>query len=323
MKTYNFKEALEFLQRYMDGVNTHSLSGAFDFFRRYGVRMKAQESTSALDFLRRHMVGIKAQESTSALESIRRYIIAGAVVVLVLTCGLGVWATTTQISGALIAPGTVVVESNVKKVQHPTGGVVGELLVRDGDRVKAGDLLVRLDDTVARANLAIVTKMLTELYARKARLAAERDRTETINFPDDLARQSDVPEIVEVLSAESKLFDLRRSARAGKKSQLQERINQANEEIVGFAAQKEAKEKEVSFISHELTGVRDLFQKNLVPITRLTSLEREATRLDGERGQLIASTAQLKQNSGTSVADHPSRSGSIERSRKRNARNRC
>jgi membrane fusion protein, type I secretion system len=275
MKNYNVKEALESLQRYMDGMNAHSFKSALDFLQGYTVRMKVQESTNAL-------------------ESIRRYIIAGAVVVFVLTCGVGVWATTTPISGALIAPGTVVVESNVKKVQHPTGGVVGELLVRDGDRVKAGDLLVRLDDTVARANLAIVTKMLTELYARKARLAAERDRTDTINFPDDLARQSDVPEIVEVLSAESKLFDLRRSARAGKKSQLQERINQANEEIVGFAAQKEAKEKEVSFISHELTGVRDLFQKNLVPITRLTSLEREATRLDGERGQLIASTAQLK-----------------------------
>ena len=85
------------------------------------------------------------------------------------------WATTTEISGALIAPGTVVVDSNIKKVQHPTGGVVGELLVNDGDRVKAGDLLVRLDDTVTKANLAIVTKTLTELYARKARLSAERD----------------------------------------------------------------------------------------------------------------------------------------------------
>jgi len=294
MKTYNFKDALEFLQRNMDGMNARNFKSALDFFHRYTVRMKAQDSTSALDFLRRHMVGMKAQEPTSALESIRRYIIAGAVVVLVLTCGVGVWATTTQISGALIAPGTVVVESNVKKVQHPTGGVVGELLVRDGDRVKAGNLLIRLDDTVTRANLAIVTKTLTELYARKARLAAERDRTEAIKFPDDITRQADVPEIAEVLSAESKLFDLRRSARAGQKSQLQERINQANEEIVGFSAQKEAKEKEVAFITRELTGVRDLFQKNLVPITRLSSLEREATRLGGERGQLIASTAQLK-----------------------------
>ena len=103
-----------------------------------------------------------------------------------------------------------------------------------------------------------------------------------------------MPEIAQVLAAESKLFDLRRSARAGQKSQLQERINQANEEIVGFSAQKVAKEKEVDFINHELTGVRDLFQKNLVPITRLSQLEREATRLGGECGQLIAATAQAK-----------------------------
>jgi biotin carboxyl carrier protein len=183
MKTNSFKEALEFLQRHMDCVNTNNLKSAFDSLQRFAARMKAQQSTNALDLLGRHMVASKAaQEPTNALESIRRYIIAGAVVVLVLTCGVGVWATTTQISGALIAPGTVVVETNVKKVQHPTGGVVGELLVRDGDRVKTGNLLLRLDDTVTRANLAIVTKALTELYARKARLAAERDRTETI-FP--------------------------------------------------------------------------------------------------------------------------------------------
>ena len=163
----------------------------------------------------------------SALESIRRYTIAGIVVVLILTCGVGVWAATTEISGALIAPGTIVVESNIKKVQHPTGGVVGQLLVHDGDRVKAGDLLVRLDDTVTRANLAIVTKALTELYARKARLAAERDGAETIKFPDELMQQANIPEIAQVLAAETKLFELRRSARAGQKSQLQERINQS------------------------------------------------------------------------------------------------
>jgi HlyD family secretion protein len=237
---------------------------------------------------------MKAQAPTSALESIRRYTIAGIVVVLILTCGVGVWAAATEISGALIAPGTIVVESNVKKVQHPTGGVVGQLLVRDGDRVKAGDLLVRLDDTIMRANLAIVTKALTELYARKARLEAERDGAETVKFPDDLMQQSDVPEIAQVLMGERKLFELRRSARAGQKAQLQERINQSGEETTGLSAQKVAKEKEITLIEHELAGVRDLFNKNLVPMTRLTSLERDATRIDGERGQLIATIAQAK-----------------------------
>jgi len=233
-------------------------------------------------------------ERDSALESIRRYTIAGAVVVVFLTFGVGVWATTTEIAGALIAPGTIVVESNIKKVQHPTGGVVGELRVKDGDRVKAGELLVRLDDTVTRANLAIVTKTLTELTARKARLSAERDGSDRITFPDELMQQAEVPDAAQAMAAEVRLFELRRSARTGQKSQLRERINQANEEIVGFAAQKAAKEQEVAFIENELKGVRDLFQKNLVPITRLSQLEREATRLGGERGQLVAATAQAK-----------------------------
>src|SRR6202040_2024467 len=124
---------------------------------------------------------------TGARLSIRLHLIVGIAVVVVLAGGLGGWASTAQISGALIAPGAVVVDSNVKKVQHPTGGVVGEVRVRDGDRVKAGDTLVRLDETVTRANLAIVHKGLIELYARKARLAAERDGTETVTTPKDLA----------------------------------------------------------------------------------------------------------------------------------------
>ena len=101
-------------------------------------------------------------------------------------------------------------------------------------------------------------------------------------------------DVAQVMAAEVKLFELRRAARAGQKSQLGERISQARDEITGFGAQKAAKDKETAFIENELTGVRELFQKNLVPITRLSQLEREATRLGGERGQLIAATAQAK-----------------------------
>ena len=256
--------------------------------------MNMHNINSALETLRRYTTGVHARSFNSINNSIRRYIIAGIVVVAILTGGVGVWAGVTEISGALIAPGTIVVESNVKKVQHLTGGVVGKLLVRDGDRVKAGDLLVQLDDTVTRSNLAIVVKTLIELNARKARLVAERDGLDAVKFPADLIQQRDLPDVAEALTAETRLFDLRRSARAGQKAQLQERINQSNEEIVGLNAQKVSKEKEVALIERELTGVRDLFQKNLVPVTRLTSLEREATRLDGERGQLIATIAQAR-----------------------------
>ena len=120
----------------------------------------------------------KAGPANSANESIRRHVIAGSILVGFLAFGVGGWASTAEISGALIAPGDIVVNSNIKKVQHPTGGVVGKLFVHDGDHVKAGQILIQLDETVTQANLAIVTKGLTELYARKARLAAERDGAE-------------------------------------------------------------------------------------------------------------------------------------------------
>ena len=117
--------------------------------------------------------------------------LAGLVIVIVLAGGVGGWAGTMTLSGALIAQGSVVVDTNVKKVQHPTGGIVGELNVRDGDHVKQGDIVVRLDDTVTRANLAIVTKGLDELYARKARLESERDGRDSVKFPAELLARAD------------------------------------------------------------------------------------------------------------------------------------
>jgi HlyD family secretion protein len=232
--------------------------------------------------------------ASAARISIRRHIIVGCVVVVFLAVGLGGWASTAEISGALIAQGSLVVDSNVKKVQHPTGGVVGEVRAHDGDRVKAGDTLIRLDETVTRANLAIVTKGLTELYARKARLVAERDSADTVAMPKELADRANDPDVQEAMTSERKLFELRRKTRAGQKEQLQQRIKQLQEQIVGLTAQQDAKAKEISLIDTELGGVRDLWSKNLVPITRLTALEREAARLQGERGQFIAAAAEAK-----------------------------
>ncbi len=230
----------------------------------------------------------------NARASIRWHIFIGVVVVVLLAGGLGGWASTAQISGALIAQGSIVVDSNVKKVQHPSGGVVGEVRVRDGDRVKAGDILIRLDETVTRANLAIVTKNLTELYARKGRLAAERDGAVTVAVPKDLADKIDDPDVGESLDSERKLFELRRKARLGQKDQLHQRVQQLREQISGLTAQQDAKSKEMSLIAQELQGVRDLWAKNLVQLSRLTSLEREDARLQGERGQLVAAAAEAK-----------------------------
>jgi membrane fusion protein, type I secretion system len=212
----------------------------------------------------------------------------------ILAVGVGGWAGTTELAGALIAPGSIVVDSNVKKVQHPTGGVVGELRVRDGDRVKAGAIVARLDQTITRANLAIITKGLAELSARKARLASERDASDALVFPDHLKDRESEPEVAQIMASERKLFELRRSARLGQKAQLRQQVGQLLEEIVGLTAQQQAKGREIEFITRELEGVRELFKKNLVQINRLTQLEREATRLDGEQAQLMAAVAQAR-----------------------------
>jgi HlyD family secretion protein len=233
-------------------------------------------------------------ESNSARRSIRSHLIAGLALMLVLVVGFGGWASTAQISGALIAPGSVVVDSNVKKVQHPTGGVVGEVRVRDGDVVKAGDIVVRLDETVVKANLAIVVKTLNGLLARAARLEAEQRGLDKIRFPSALTDRADDPEVRDVMASETKLFEVRVFGRAGQKSQLRERVSQLNEEIAGLTAQEQAKEKEISLVEKELVGVRQLYEQRLIQISRLTQLERDMARLTGERGQYIAARAQAK-----------------------------
>jgi len=228
----------------------------------------------------------------NAGRSIRRHVLMAGAVIAVLAGGLGGWAISTELSGAVIAPGALVVESNVKKVQHPTGGVVGELRVRNGDHVKEGDVVIRLDDTVTRANLAIVLKSLDELAARHARLEAERDDQDTIDFPDELLARKRNPDVARTIAGEQRLFDLRRKARLGQKGQLRERIAQLQDEITGLSQQADAKKRQAELIHEELQGVRELWNKRLIQISRLMMLEREAVRLDGDRGQFISSIAQ-------------------------------
>ncbi|MBR0874833.1 HlyD family type I secretion periplasmic adaptor subunit [Bradyrhizobium tropiciagri] len=226
--------------------------------------------------------------------TIRRHLRTGLAGVIILAGGVGGWAATTELAGAVIGSGTLVVDSYTKKVQHPTGGVVGELNVREGARVKAGDVIVRLDETVTRANLLIVVKSLDEQAARRARLEAERDDQDRLDFPEDLTARVADPDVNRLLTGEHKLFELRRTARAGKKAQLNERIGQLREQIRGLDEQIQAKDRETNFIDQELIGVRDLWRKNLVQITRLTTLERDAARLHGERGALVAAVAEAR-----------------------------
>lgn len=226
--------------------------------------------------------------------SLRRHLLAGAAATVLLVAGVGGWAATGRLAGAVIAPGQLVVDSNVKKVQHPSGGVVGELNVRDGARVAAGDVLIRLDDTQTRASLGIAVHSLDELAARKARDVAERDGADTVAFPSELLARLDDPQVARAVEGERRLFEIRSAARAGQKAQLRERIAQLQEEIKGVGLQQEARGQELDWIRRELKGVRELWDKNLIPYARVTTLEREQARIAGERGQLLASIAQSR-----------------------------
>ena len=227
--------------------------------------------------------------------SIRRHLAVALGLAVVLVLGIGGWATFTHVSAAVIAPGQLVVETDVKKVQHPTGGVVGQLLVREGQKVSAGDVLIRLDETQTRANLDIVLKAMDELAARRARDEAERDGNKTIQFPDELVSRIDTdPSVARLIDGESRLFASRVAGREGQKAQLRERVDQLRQEISGLTEQTAAKNREIVLIGQELKGVRELYSKNLVPLSRVTALERDAARIEGERGQLIASTASAR-----------------------------
>jgi HlyD family secretion protein len=234
------------------------------------------------------------EKRTPARRSIRRHLVVAVATAILLVGGVGGWAATTEFTGAVIAQGTLVVDSNVKKVQHPTGGVVGELRVRDGDKVKEGDIVVRLDDTQTRANLQIVVKGINELLARKAREEAELAGNAEIAFPKELLEVNADPDVTYIINGEKRLFEIRRSAREGLKSQLTERTVQSEEEIKGLQAQVTSKDQQIGWIKQELEGVNDLWKKQLVQFNRVTQLEREGARLDGERGQLIAAVAQSR-----------------------------
>ncbi len=225
---------------------------------------------------------------------IRKLLSTGTLVVGLLVGGVGGWAATTSLAGAVIVPGTVVVDTSSKKIQHPVGGIVGEIRVADGDHVTAGALLVRLDDTVTRANLEVITKQLDEIAIRQARLKAERDNAERLLVPDTLAKRMAEPIVREMIAGETSLFESRRAARIGQKAQLDERVAQLREEIEGLAGQRAANENQRSMIERELAGVSDLYAKNLVPLGRLNALRRDASRLEGEHAQLTATLAQAR-----------------------------
>ena len=183
---------------------------------------------------------------------------------------------------------------NVKKVQHPTGGVVAQILAHDGMHVKEGELLVRLDEVQARANLQVITKQLDEVRVRIARMTAERDGADAPALPRELTARTDDQDVQQLLRSENALFTARASARQNQKELLHGHIGQLHEEIAGLEAQIKSKGTQLDLISRELLGIQTLYDKQLVPLTRLTSLQREAARLQGERDQLVYTIAETR-----------------------------
>ena len=207
---------------------------------------------------------------------------------------IGAWLVFSNIVAATVSQGVLVVASDVKKVQHQTGGTVGEIFVRDGDQVSAGDLLMQLKDTVPRSNMLLVRKQTDEQFIRQARLIAERDSATDISFPPELAARKDDPEIAAAFRGERNLFLSRRDTRDGQRAQLKERIAQLRNEIDGDIAQRDATNRQLILIRDELVGVQALFKQNLVSITRLNTLQRDVARLDGEVGKLQSTIAQAR-----------------------------
>jgi HlyD family secretion protein len=229
-----------------------------------------------------------------AEKAIRRLTLTALLTVFLLVGVLGGLAATTQISGAVIASGTLVVDSYVKPVQHLKGGTVGEIFVKNGDRVQAGQILIHLDDTQTLANLAIVSKRLSELAARSARLESERDVKNAVAFPAALTAAGRLPEIAEMMEGETRLFDDRQASKIGRKAQLKERIHQLAQEVDGLNAQQDGKRSAIEIIGKELATLQPLLQQGIIPATRVYSLQRDAADLSGQLGSLVASTAETK-----------------------------
>ncbi len=223
------------------------------------------------------------------------YIRGGLVALLVLGGGFGGWAATADLAGAVIATGQLRVETNRQVVQHPDGGVVGEILVREGDTVDAGDVLIRLDDSILRSELIVLENQLYELMARRGRLQAEQSGDDEIVFdPELLERAEGLPDVASLIEGQVSLFSARRESTARESEVMGERKVQLDEQIKGVDAELESLERQSELIEEELEGQRKLLEQGLAQAARVLSLEREAARLLGQRGQLTAQAARLR-----------------------------
>ena len=228
--------------------------------------------------------------------SARTPVILGLFGLVALLGGFAAWATMTQIAGAIIAPGRIEVDQNRQVVQHPTGGVVARIAVKEGDAVQAGDVLIRLDDTQMQSGLAIAEGQLFEIMARRARLMAERDGGETIVFDDDLLAEAEArADVRELVEGQRNLFFARRESIKRQTEQLAKRADQTRNQIVGIGAQDASLMRQLDLIQQELLAQQSLLERGLTQSSVVSALQRQAAALDGQLGELAASEAQAEQ----------------------------
>lgn len=209
--------------------------------------------------------------------------------------GFGTWAVVTEIAGAIIATGRIEVERNRQVVQHPTGGVVDKISVKEGDVVKAGDLLIQLDSTSLKSQLIIAEGQLFEILARRGRLEAERDGQAEIEFLPELIERTTIdPEMAELMEGQRNLFVARRDSRDKALEQLEKRKNQISNQIEGIDAQSVSLQEQLSLIEEELSNQQTLFDRGLAQAGTLLALRRNAASLQGQIGELTANRAEAE-----------------------------
>lgn len=228
--------------------------------------------------------------ASRATRSIRRLSLASFACIAAMLFGAGGWAAFANLSSAVIGVGSVAFEGSVKRVQHKEGGIVDEIRVREGERVNAGDVLVRLNATLPRANLALITGQIDQLTARRKRLMAERDGDTDLVSDETVQGWSESAKTY--FGAEQSLFNARQRTLQGQKSQLRERIGEIGQERQGLTVRLDAKIEELDWIEQELTRVRSLTDKGLVQFTRLSELQRLKAQAQGERGDFMTQIAQ-------------------------------
>lgn len=227
---------------------------------------------------------------------VRSPLTIGILAVTILVGGFGGWASMTEISGAIIASGQIQVDQNRQIVQHPDGGVVSEILVDEGDTVEEGDTLIRLDPTLLRTDLTVLEGQLFELIARRGRLEAERDESDTLTFdPILVQRASENEEVDELMEGQRRLFEARLRSIEKEGEQLAKRRDQISSQVSGIEAQQAALREQLALIAQELESQQSLLDRGLAQAARVLGLQREQARLSGSMGELAARKGQAEQ----------------------------